>query len=734
MKRPMLVSGTAIGLSSAFLVLSGISALPFLLLSAVSVFVIYFIKPFNLRDKIIIPTICISVILSCIFFGIYHFTKIVPATRLDNTTAHISGKIITTPKETSYGTEFILKADKIGNADKSVKIQVLLSSEYENVFKLYDYVSLPDTKLSVIKNEYNRPDAEALGDNIILEAEANDINTLWECEKTPYYYCLRLKEIITEQIKSYLPQYDAGFLLGMLFGDKNGLDSDIKNDFRATGIAHLLAVSGLHTGVWCAYIIAFLKLFKVKEKLRNGFCLLFLVLLCIVSAFAPSVMRASIMMAVLLIAPFFNEKQDALNSLGFATAILILHNPYIVTSVSFLLSVFATLGVLMSLRPYPCILRLTQKIKPKVIRRLAEYLSTNMLTSAFAGVFTLPVTAYFFRSFCIVSPVANVLCVKPAFWGMLSGTISLIISFIPVDFVHTASIYGFKATQIFLRFVTGVADSIADFKFCTLPVYKEYFILAIMIILLIIFLFVVTGKRKARKSSIIFITILCSALLVFSIVFPCTRLSPSTLTVLNVGDGLNVSLRSGLHYGFLSCGTSSDELPYSSLPSATSENIEYAYISEYNSDSEGITNCLINSSPQTTVLTEYIADLFDENSKYAPDNTIISDKHTEILNNEIKITTIDTYPAGCAIIESKGKIAYLCYGASTDLNMLFDTYGTPDILVLSEELPSSIPEDVETIIISSDSDIILNKNISALKKQCRKFYTTAEDGDIKIIL
>ena len=314
MKRPMLASGTAIGLSSAFLVLFGIGALPFLLLGAVSVFVIYFIKPFKLREKIIIPAICISILLSCFSFGIYHFTKIVPATKLDNTITDISGKIITIPQETSYGMNFVLKTDKIGDVDKSSKIQVYLTDISDTDLKLYDYISLPDTKLEIVRNEYNKPDANSISDNIILETQTEYVNFLWKSEKTPYYHCLRFKETITEQIKSYLPEYNAGFLSGMLFGDKTNIDPDITNDFRATGIAHLLAVSGLHTSTWCAYIILFLKLFKIKEKVRNIFCLLFLVLLCIVSAFTPSVMRASIMMAVVLLAPFFNEQQDPLNS------------------------------------------------------------------------------------------------------------------------------------------------------------------------------------------------------------------------------------------------------------------------------------------------------------------------------------------------------------------------------------------------------------------------------------
>ena len=236
MKRPMLVSGTAIGLSSAFLVLAGIKALPFLLLGAVSVFVIYFIKPLKLKEKIIIPTICISIILNCIFFSAFHFTKIAPAESLHNTVTDVSGKIITTPQETAFGTKFTIKTDRIGNKKQVTKIQVLLFYDYDIEFKLYDYISLPNPKLNVVKNDYNNPDAMSISDGIVLEATANDLNVLWESEKTPYYYCLRFREIVTEQINSYLSEYDAGFLLGMLFGDKTQLDSDIKNDFRVTGI------------------------------------------------------------------------------------------------------------------------------------------------------------------------------------------------------------------------------------------------------------------------------------------------------------------------------------------------------------------------------------------------------------------------------------------------------------------------------------------------------------------
>ena len=734
MKRPMLVSGTAIGLSTAFLVFSGIGVLPFLLLGAVSVFVIYFIKPLKLKEKIIIPTICISVISACIFFGAFHFTKIAPAKNLHNTVTDVSGKIITSPQETPFGTSFTLKADRIGNKNQTTKIQVLLNYEYETDFKLYDYISLPSAKLTVIKNDYNKPDADSMSDGIILEAQASDLNILWESEKTPYYYCLRLKEIVTEQITRYLDNFHAGLILGMLFGDKTLLDSDIKNDFRATGIAHLLAVSGLHTSTWCGYIIAFLKLFKAKEKLRNALCLLFLTLLCIVSAFTPSVMRASIMMAVVLFAPFFNEEQDALNSLGFAMGLLVLNNPYVIVAPSFLLSFFATLGILVSINITAKAEGKILKIKNKPLQKITEYLSSGLFTSVFAGIFTLPISAYFFGVFSILSPVTNIICVKPAFWSLLSSVVATAISFIPNSITHSASIFLFYITKLLSDFVTNVADNLEKFRFCTLPTHKEYFICGLISVILISSLsFLIYSKKKNKiiiKLSVVFSAIFMS----LSIILPCTSLTPATVSVINVGNGVNVSLRQGLKYAYFNCGASSDDIPYDFVPLAKCEALDFLFIGNADKKTNEITQALLTHSPEITVVTEDSKGDLNESNVNLRQNTIVSDSYSYNFNAESTIQTVDTYPVSCVIIKGYGKTIAISYGSNSDLHLIFEAYGAPDILVLSKSIPEDLPENVDTLIISSNSDVIINKNISALKKQCNKFYTTAEDGDIKIIL
>ena len=734
MKRPMLVSGTAIGLSSVILVSWGIKSLFFLLLGTASVFVLYYIKPLKLRGKIMIPAICLSVIVSCISFGLYHFTKIVPVTKFDNRVADISGKIISTPEETEYGNTFILKTDSIGNEEQNTKIRVYSTSGNGTDFKLYDYVSLSDAKLTLARNEYNKPDSESLSDAVFLETTVEKPDVLWECERTPFYYCLRLKEIITRRINDYMAEYRAGFLTGMLFGDKSNIDGDITNDFRATGISHLLAVSGLHTSTWCACIIALLTLFRVKEKLRNTVCIIFLCGLCIVSGFTPSVVRASIMMSVFLIAPFFKEEADPLNSLGLAVALLVLNNPYIIASLSFLLSVFATSGVLASMFLLPKIQRGLNKLKKPKLQKFIEYILNTLLSTVFAGLFTLPVSAYFFGVFSTVSPLTNLICIKPAFWSLISGVVATAISFLPQKIPQLISIFIFRISAVFSDFVTKTANTLGKLSFCTLPIHKEYFISGLILITIISLTGFLLFRINRKKTFLIIPSVISTVALCLCVLLPCSTLLPPSLTIVNVGNGINASLRQGLEYAYINCGAGKDTVPYNFLPVAKCEKLDFLYVGKSDYKTNKVTEYLTAYSPETAVVTEYAKELINRKKLPFKGNTVISDSYIHRFNEEITLRTVDTYPLSCVIIKGRKKTAAICYGTNSDIGLLFEEYGAPDVLVLSGNIPERLPETVDTLIISGDSEIIANKNLPTLKSQCKKYYSTAENGNIKILL
>lgn len=730
MKRPMLVSGIALALCCTALVCAGAKALWLLLILTALVFILYLIKPLRLRNKIIIPTICISVILACLSYHCFYETKITPCLSYNGYEVPFSGKVVDVPIVSDKSVKFTVKTDTIGDTSIKTKITVTAPLQDNVNIEPFSYVAVHNPGLTVICNDSGKPEASHLSDGTVLEADATEIEALYQCDKTPFYYCLRLKQLFTQQINNYLNSDEAGFLLGMLFGGNNQLNSATLNAFRASGIAHLLAVSGLHTSLWCGFLLSLMKLLHIKEKLRNLICIVFLCGFCIISAFTPSVLRASLMMSLFLASPLFSRQQDSLNSLGFAVSILLLANPYVIASVSFQLSVLSTLGVLLSHSLTSKILEKNQKIKNNIFRRIINYIAENICISSFAGLFTLPLSAYYFGVVSIFAPVTNILCVKVAFWGMMSGFIATLLSFIPVYHIKTIAILIFKAASILLNIVITIAESISGFSLCTIPVHTESLTSGLAVILFFgLCIFILRNKLKPlHKKAISVICVLSLALCIF---LPCTPLFGTRITVSNVGNGINLTLRSGLKYAFFNCGTSNNNLNIKALPRATSESLDFLYISSPGK-SNGISERMFNYSPKTTVITSFVNGAYRETGIVPPQNTVVADTFTYRLNNRITVETVDTYTMNCVIIEWSNKNIIMSYGSYNNFTKIFNTYGTPDILILSEDIPQTLPARVDTIIISSDAEIIKNTNVNTLKSYCNTLLLTAESGDINI--
>lgn len=734
MKRPMLVCGVALAFTCAVLVSTGTVAAAFLLTLSASVLILYFIKPLKLRDKIIIPTICLSLIFGSISFLIYHSTKVEPFLKYHGLNTSVSGKIIDVPNiKDGYGT-FTIKIDNIENESVSAKASVRLPSDTAENLEPLDYISISGAKISVPYNDKNEYEATYISNNTILEINADNARTLWKGEKTPYYYCLKLKILVSQQIDAFLNTEESGFLKGMLFGDKNDISDSTLSDFRASGIAHLLAVSGLHTSLWCGILISVFSFFRIKEKLRNIICLLFLIFFCIISAFTPSVLRASVMMAIILIAPFFKRQHDSLNSLGLALTLLILTNPYIVSSVSFQLSAVSTFGVLSAKDFNYKIVKKTVGIKNPILKKSANYILTNLSISTFAGLFTLPVSACYFGVFSLAAPLTNILSMQLSFWGMVFGVISTVLSFIPLTSLKTFSIFLFKITAFLLNTVTDISAFIADFKYCSLPIQTKNLFSGLIITVIIVLISFLVIKKKATRRHLKAVAIVCVLINLLCILMPATSAFGSEITVHNVGNGVNVSLRSGVHYGFFNLTTEENRLNTDKLPRATAESLDFVYIASFGSKADNLSEKLFSYNPEAVFVTEYVKEYYREKNRELPNNTLIADSHKFSLNNKINIETVDTYNTDYVIIKKADKKVFICYGENTDLSLLFEKHGVPDILILPDTIPDGLPRDIHTLIISCDSDIILNKNTHTLKNQCEKFYTTAENGSITLTL
>jgi len=150
-------------------------------------------------------------------------------------------------------------------------------------------------------------------------------------------------DAVTDIPEKVLGEERGAYVSGVMFGDKSNLNSDTKSAFRRAGISHILAVSGLHVGILIAIINILLK--KVKRKLRLPILWGFIILLVVGSGFSPSVLRASLMAGIYLVADSLGYRYNMLNSLMVAGSIILMAVPYHLFNIGFLLSFTATLGI-----------------------------------------------------------------------------------------------------------------------------------------------------------------------------------------------------------------------------------------------------------------------------------------------------------------------------------------------------------------------------------------------------
>lgn len=138
----------------------------------------------------------------------------------------------------------------------------------------------------------------------------------------------------------------SGLAKALLTGTRDGIDERVNRDFRLAGIAHVLAVSGLHVGFLAAAILLLMKPFHPSPVLRLLILSTLLLAYCVLLDFTPSVLRAGILAVLLLSGKALKRRADPLTSLAAAFLLILILRPYDLFSLGFQLSFLAVLGII----------------------------------------------------------------------------------------------------------------------------------------------------------------------------------------------------------------------------------------------------------------------------------------------------------------------------------------------------------------------------------------------------
>ncbi|MDI6906537.1 MAG: DNA internalization-related competence protein ComEC/Rec2 [Thermoanaerobacterales bacterium] len=261
---------------------------------------------------------------------------------------------------------------------------------------------------------------------------------------------LALKARLQQGLAEGLGERRAAVVAGIVFGTRGAIDEGLEEAFTATGVVHILSVSGLHVG-----FLAGLILFAgTALRLRPGVILIIsvagLALYTVMVGAKPAVVRAGVMAVMLLFAHQLGRKYDWPTALAGAALIILLANPLALYDPGFQLSFAATWGILY--------------IGPPVVRGLDAFAGRRGLAwrpgwGWFVGVplgaqlATLPLVAYYYNLCSPVGLVANLVAVP------LVGAIfplGLLTSVIGAVLPHMAWLTGLATgalTDLFLRLV-----------------------------------------------------------------------------------------------------------------------------------------------------------------------------------------------------------------------------------------------------------------------------------------
>lgn len=229
--------------------------------------------------------------------------------------------------------------------------------------------------------------------DVVLSGNSPDILTpVWKAKKS-----------INSLLVSVLPRQDAGIISAMMLGTDEYMEEENRQEFRTVGVAHIFSVSGLHVGIIVAAVTRFLLALSVNRKMRFAVTAVFVGFYCALTAFTPSIVRASVMSLALLFGGMHKRKYDQLSALGCGALLIMSVNPFSIFSVGFQLSFLACLGIV-------CFAQTFELPKRKFIRSVLSGLMVT-LSAQFAS---FPVMVNSYGNISLIAPVANLIIVPIA--------------------------------------------------------------------------------------------------------------------------------------------------------------------------------------------------------------------------------------------------------------------------------------------------------------------------------
>lgn len=336
-----------------------------------------------------------------------------------------------------------------------------------------------------------------------------------------------------------LPEEESGIIKSMIIGDKTGLDDDIVELYRISGIYHILVISGLHISILIVLINRVLDKF-LDVKLSAFITLIFIILYCILVGSGVSVVRAVTMAGILLVGKIIYRDKDFITTIAFAAVCLLIYEPLLLWDIGFQFSFIAVFGIGIATEPIDRLIWMLfknisflhplfnkDKFRKSFSANIAVFLSIS------------PLSVYYFYYFMPYSIIANIIIIFTAnvlvILGFSVGIIGLIS--LSVAEILSGGIYVLLKIyeKVILFFSSLPGSSILIGKPSIIFVIGFYIVFGSLIYMLLGF----NENFKKRKKFFITTLLIYIILIIFNII-QCNGLE---VTFLDVDQGESIVIQ-----------------------------------------------------------------------------------------------------------------------------------------------------------------------------------------------
>lgn len=309
-----------------------------------------------------------------------------------------------------------------------------------------------------------------------------------------------IRDFITSTINSSMSEESAATMCGITVGDKDYFTDEFETNVRASGVSHVMVVSGLHLAIILGGFFSLIEKICYNKYLKLFLSVGAVFALVAICGFTVSVIRAGIMFIIAALAPVVGRDNDPLSSLSTAFCIIMLSSPFAVFSVSLQLSALATFGIVVIAPFYNNLIFEKFKIKNYVIKELIS-IPINTLS---ATIMTMPIIVKTFGEISLVSPITNILITYAVSYALTINCIALALSLVPV--LNIVAKLLFWIVDILATYINTCINYFGTLEFATLETneYYLYFSIAIIILLLLIIyacksnLFLLQSNKKMK--------------------------------------------------------------------------------------------------------------------------------------------------------------------------------------------------------------------------------------------